>query len=343
MRRKERRKMLILFVALILAMIVFGIGLKIFENHMPEPVISEDGFLMDEQSEELTALGSLKLNGNIYSYYHDFETYLIMGTDKTGADSKVYQGSMSDFLMLVIVDKTDNNYSFLPINRDTMSEVRLIQDDGTGVATAELQLCTAHWYGGNAEQSCANTVESISKLFGGLKINGYYAIPMDAIPKLNHSVGGVTVTLLEDFQDIDRQMKKGETLALSDEQAYRYIHDRYGVGDEKNTSRMKRQQQYMEAFFTKAKEKAKSDKAYVGQLFREFEQTATTNLTAKKISGLTNRLIKGTQKGFFEIKGTSKIGKALGDGIDHAEFYPDKESIIDVMTKIYGLKMTNYK
>ena len=327
--------MLILFVALILAMIVFGIGLKIFENHMPEPVISEDGFLMDEQSEELTALGSLKLNGNIYSYYHDFETYLIMGTDKTGADSKVYQGSMSDFLMLVIVDKTDNNYSFLPINRDTMSEVRLIQDDGTGVATAELQLCTAHWYGGNAEQSCANTVESISKLFGGLKINGYYAIPMDAIPKLNHSVGGVTVTLLEDFQDIDRQMKKGETLALSDEQAYRYIHDRYGVGDEKNTSRMKRQQQYMEAFFTKAKEKAKSDKAYVGQLFREFEQTATTNLTAKKISGLTNRLIKGTQKGFFEIKGTSK---ALGDGIDHAEFYPDKESIIDVMTKIYGLK-----
>ena len=330
--------MLILFVALILAMIVFGIGLKIFENHMPEPVISEDGFLMDEQSEELAALGSLKLNGNIYSYYHDFETYLIMGTDKTGADSKVYQGSMSDFLMLVIVDKTDNNYSFLPINRDTMSEVRLIQDDGTGVATAELQLCTAHWYGGNAEQSCANTVESISKLFGGLKINGYYAIPMDAIPKLNHSVGGVTVTLLEDFQDIDRQMKKGETLALSDEQAYRYIHDRYGVGDEKNTSRMKRQQQYMEAFFTKAKEKAKSDKAYVGQLFREFEQTATTNLTAKKISGLTNRLIKGTQKGFLEIKGTSKIGKALGDGIDHAEFYPDKESIIDVMTKIYGLK-----
>lgn len=330
--------MLILFVALILAMIAFGIELKIFENHMPEPVISEDGFLMDEQSEELAALGSLKLNGNIYSYYHDFETYLIMGTDKTGADSKVYQGSMSDFLMLVIVDKTDNNYSFLPINRDTMSEVRLIQDDGTGVATAELQLCTAHWYGGNAEQSCANTVESISKLFGGLKINGYYAIPMDEIPKLNHSVGGVTVTLLEDFQDIDRQMKKGETLALSDEQAYRYIHDRYGVGDEKNTSRMKRQQQYMEAFFTKAKEKAKSDKAYVGQLFREFEQTATTNLTAKKISGLTNRLIKGTQKGFFEIKGTSKIGKALGDGIDHAEFYPDKESIIDVLTKIYGLK-----
>ena len=320
--------MLILFVALILAMIAFGIGLKIFENHMPEPVISEDGFLMDEQSEELAALGSLKLNGNIYSYYHDFETYLIMGTDKTGADSKVYQGSMSDFLMLVIVDKTDNNYSFLPINRDTMSEVRLIQDDGTGAATAELQLCTAHWYGGNAGQSCANTVESISKLFGGLKIDGYYAIPMDEIPKLNHSVGGVTVTLLEDFQDIDRQMKKGETLALSDEQAYHYIHDRYGVGDEKNTSRMKRQQQYMEAFFTKAKEKAKSDKAYVSQLFRKFEQTATTNLTAKKNSGLTNRLIKGHKKDFLKYRVRVKSGKPLGMELIMLNFILTKNQLL---------------
>lgn len=330
--------MVLLFATLLLAMIAFGIGLKIFENHMPEPVIADDGFLTDDQSEELTPLGTLKINGNIYSYYHEFETYLIMGTDKTGTDSKVYQGSMSDFLMLVIIDKTDNNYSFLPINRDTMSEVRLIQDDGTGAATAQLQLCTAHWYGGNASQSCANTMESISKLFGGLKIDGYYAIPMDEIPKLNHSVGGVTVTLLEDFRKIDRQMKKGETLVLSDEQAYHYIHDRYGVGDEKNTSRMKRQQQYMEAFFAKAKEKTQSDKTYVNELFRELEQTATTNLTAKKVSLITNRLVKGTQKGFFEIQGTSKIGKALGDGVDHAEFYPDKKSLIDVMTKIYGLK-----
>lgn len=330
--------MLILFAALIFMMIAFGIGLKIFENHMPEPVILEDGFLTEDESEQFTALGSLKLNGNIYSFYHEFETYLLMGTDKTGAGSKVYQGSMSDFLMLVIVDKTEDNYSFLPINRDTMSEVRLIQDDGTGVATAELQICTAHWYGGNASQSCANTVESVSKLFGGLKIDGYYAVPMDEIPKLNHSVGGVKLTLSEDFQEIDRQMEKGKTLVLSDEQAYHYVHDRYGVGDEKNTSRMKRQQEYMTAFFAKAKGRAKSDKTYVNQLFHEMEQTATTNLSAKKVSFITNQMIKGTQKGFFEIQGTSKIGKALGDGIDHAEFYPDKESIVDVLTKIYGLK-----
>lgn len=43
-------------------------------------------------------------------------------------------------------------------------------------------------------------------------------------------------------------MKKGATINLDDEQAYAYVHDRYGVGNEENTSRMKRQQQYMTGF-----------------------------------------------------------------------------------------------
>ena len=34
-----------------------------------------------------------------------------------------------------------------------MTEVALIDHNGEGEATANIQLCTAHWYGGNREQS----------------------------------------------------------------------------------------------------------------------------------------------------------------------------------------------
>ena len=68
---------------------------------------------------------------------------------------------MADFLMLVIVDKTDGTYSFLQFNRDTMTEISLINHDGKGAATATIQLCTAHWYGGTKEQSCKNTVKAV--------------------------------------------------------------------------------------------------------------------------------------------------------------------------------------
>lgn len=77
---------------------------------------------------------------------------------------QITRESMADFLMLVIVDKTENTYSFLQFNRDTMTEVALIDHNGEGEATANIQLCTAHWYGGNREQSCENTVKSVKKL-----------------------------------------------------------------------------------------------------------------------------------------------------------------------------------
>ena len=107
-----------------------------------------------------------------------------------------------------------------------MTEVALIDHNGEGEATANIQLCTAHWYGGNREQSCENTVKSVKKLLGGIQIDGYYELPMKAIPVLNKQVGGVTVTLEDDFSSVDAAMVKGKTITLSDSQAFHYIHDR---------------------------------------------------------------------------------------------------------------------
>lgn len=48
--------------------------------------------------------------------------------------------------------------------------------------------------------------------------------------------------------------------------------------------------------------------------------------------------MEGESKGIREFEGTYKLGQALGDGLDHNEFYIDKESKIQVMTEMYGLE-----
>ena len=242
-------------VVFILFITVLGYGLQYVDNKTEKANVSDESSINDWKIQ--VPRGKIKLNGNKYEYYHDFENYLLIGTDATGNNKNGadYQGSMADFLMLVIVDKTENTYSFLQFNRDTMTEVALIDHNGEGEATANIQLCTAHWYGGNREQSCENTVKSVKKLLGGIQIDGYYELNMNEIPKLNSMVDGVTVTLEDDFSKKYPKMKKGATINLDDEQAYAYVHDRYGVGDEENTSRMKRQQQYMTGFFKKLQEK----------------------------------------------------------------------------------------
>ena len=333
-KRKKYIKIVVGVVAFILFIAVLGYGLQYVDNKTEKANVSDESSINDWKIQ--VPRGKIKLNGNKYEYYHDFENYLLIGTDATGNDKNGadYQGSMADFLMLVIVDKTENTYSFLQLNRDTMTEVALIDHNGEGEATANIQLCTAHWYGGNREQSCENTVKSVKKLLGGIQIDGYYELNMSEIPKLNNMVDGVTVTLEDDFSKKYPKMKKGATINLDDEQAYAYVHDRYGVGDEENTSRMKRQQQYMTGFFKKLQEKVKANPNYANEVFESLQDVSTTDITIGKIC---NIFASGTDKGIFELAGKSKIGQALGDEIDHMEFYVNKKAMVSTMSELFGI------
>ena len=344
---KKKRKKYIKIAAgiliFILFIIAFGYGLQYIDNKTEKTNVSDEDSINDWNVQ--VARGKIKLNKKKYDYYHDFENYLLIGTDALGNDGEgdEYQGSMADFLMLVIVDKTDGTYSFLQFNRDTMTEISLINHDGKGAATATIQLCTAHWYGGTKEQSCKNTVKAVKKLLGGMEINGYYELNMSEIPTLNQIVGGVTVTLEEDFTDKYPEMKKGATLQLTDDEAYAYVHDRYGVGDEENASRMKRQQQYMTGFFKKLQDKIKSNSNYTTEIFEQLQDKATTDITVGTISNISNIFASGTNKGIYELQGESKVGQSLGDDLDHMEFYVDKDSMVTTMEDLFGIKEHNNK
>ena len=127
--------------------------------------------------EEFKPTMELQLGDAVYGSDHEIDTYLFMGTDYSGNEQgtgEEYRGTMADFFILVTVDHTDQSYSYIELNRDTMTEVVLLQTDGSDGASAVLQLCTAHWYGGNRKASCKNTVKAVSDLFGGLPIDDYY-------------------------------------------------------------------------------------------------------------------------------------------------------------------------
>lgn len=339
MKKKRKRyiKTAVFILGFVLFMAALGYGLQYIDNKSEKANVSDESSINDWNVQ--VPRGKIKLNGKKYEYFHDYENYLLIGTDATGNNSdKDYQGSMADFLMLVIVDKTDNSYSFLQFNRDTMTEITLIDHNGEGEATANIQLCTAHWYGGNSQQSCENTVNAVKKLLGGMQIDGYYEINMNKIPTLNNLVGGVTVKLEDDFAKKYPEMKKGATIQLNDDEAYAYVHDRYGVGDEENTSRMKRQQQYMTGFFKKLQEKIKSDSTYASKIFYDLEDSATTDISIGKISNISNIFANGTDKGIFQLSGKSKVGQALGDELDHMEFYVDRKAMVQTMEELFGIQ-----
>ncbi len=283
----------------------------------------------------------LTMYGADYTYDHRIESYLLIGTDHSGREDgrgDRYQGSMADFLALLVLDKTDEKYSLIHLNRDTVTKIQLLLEDDSVGEYRDMQLCTAHWYGSSREVSCENTVEAVSAMLGELPVDGYYSLPMDEIPSLNSVVGGVTVTVEDDFSSTDPSLEMGKTVTLSDEQAFHYVRDRMDVGDGGNRSRMRRQRQYLKGFEEKAKEQAKEDPQLAAEIYQGFQQMAVTDLNGNQVSKIANLLVKYEDGGHYEFEGKTEEGDILGDGMDHAMFFPDKASVIEVMTEAYSLQ-----
>ena len=341
MREKSKAIRAIIEIAVVVLVIfaVYFIVRQIDHNSSKNEVASETGteqVWKEFEQKDVT----IKINKKKYTLDHPVKTYLFLGTDKSGneeATDDEYQGSMADALMLVVIDEQEKSYGILQLNRDTITEVPMLLADGTANASAKMQLCTAHWYGKDKTASCENTVNTVSKMLGGVPIDGYYALQMEAMSLLNHEVGGVTVTLEDDMTSLDPEMKKGTTLTLTDHQAELLIQTRYAMDDDRNTERMRRQQIFMKAFMNKMKEKNAEDVNATIELYDRLRPYATENINMNELTTILQNMQGYSDKGIIIIDGESRIGEKLHDGENHWEFYMDKDSLESAMKELYPL------
>lgn len=289
----------------------------------------------DQHEDEHT--GKLKIGKQKYTYDDTIKAYLIMGTDDSGNEEEKgddYVGSMADYLAVIIMDKTKETCGVVEINRNTITDVNIIDQYGDGEALAVAQICIAHAYGGSKWMSCQNTVRAVSRVLGKLPIDGYYAVGMSDIPKVNHAVGGVEVTIRDDFSQTDPSLVMGKTIHLSDEQAFHYLHDRMNVGGGDNIARMERQETYLKAVLEKA---SGDDGAYAMAIWDALEDDAVTDMSDRDISALQNAYSAYRNEGFFSLEGDTIEADTFHNGRLHEEFYPNEEFLADTLTDLCNL------
>ena len=287
----------------------------------------------------------IDLNDMEYATSDNLKSYLFIGTDHSGNESakdESYQGSMADFLLVAILNKTQKTYGFIQLNRDTITEVMILDNDGEITGSSQEQLCTAHWYGGSRQQSCRNTVDAVSELLGGLSIDGYYSVGMNEIAQLNHIIGGATVTIEDDFSKVDPSLVKGRTITLTDEQAYNYLHARMGVGDGENESRMRRQRTYMEAVYDKVIDRVRTEKSFLDDITETLGDCVTTNMDGDDFGQIRNVFRDGKDLGILVPEGETAVGARLDDGLDHTEFYMDEDSLAKIMIPLCNLQIDDF-
>ena len=116
---------------------------------------------------------------------------------------KLYYNILADKALKVKISQKWRK--LLSVDRNTVTPVRSLADDGTYLATTDIQLSLAYSMGPDQNMRAENTVDAVSTLLKGQKIDGYAMINMSAIQVVNDMVGGVTVTIEDDFSERDKR------------------------------------------------------------------------------------------------------------------------------------------
>ena len=245
-----------------------------------------------EQRDAVESIGSLEgrfasealtmqYGGRTWTYRgRELTNLLLIGVDWEESENTVsrrYVGQ-ADFLFLITIDRENKIVSTLQLDRDTMADIRVYGPFGDYTGIQKTQICLSHAYGKSDAQNCENTVWAVSRLLGGIPIDGYITLDMSGITALNDALGGVTVTLKEDFSALDPEMTKGATLTLRGMQAEIFVRSRMDVGDGTNVSRMQRQHTFIRSAEELLVQRMNEDMNYAGTLYDTLAGHMTTNI-----------------------------------------------------------------
>lgn len=276
----------------------------------------------------------MEYQGQTFRLRNRLTTILLAGTDRrmedTVAANEYRNGGQADFLLLLVIDDNRDTIQPVHINRDTMAEITVLSVLGQETGTRTAQLCLAHGFGDGAEQSCELLVRAVSKRLLDVPVDHYAVMNLDGIAALNDAIGGVEVTLQEDFTAYDPQMTAGKTLRLKGSQAEIYVRQRYYVGEQTNTARMSRQQTYMRAAAKAVESRVRTDAGFITALFSLVEPYLVTDMGRGRIANLSNSAEQYELLPMLELEGEAVLGES-----GFMEFYPTEASVTETVLEAF--------
>lgn len=285
-----------------------------------------------DPSARFEGIPTIEQDGVLYRLNRRLTTILLMGVDRDAekvAGGTFRDGGQADFLALVVINDSEKTVSVIQINRDTMVNLRVFNSVGVEIGTREAQICLAHAFADGSELSCELTVEAVSKLLNDTPIDYYMRLSLDGIPTLNDALGGVEVTLEDDFSMLDPEMTAGKTLILHGMQAEYYTRHRKEIGDGSNAARLKRQRNYLNAAIPLLRQRISEDPGFIRSLYAELEPYLTTSIGRGAFYNIADKASRYNADTIVEIEGETRIGWR-----DFMEFYPDEDALRQVLIDI---------
>lgn len=307
------------------------------ENSYEQQVAGQTDTTQDSGQEKWQE-GVVAYQGKEYLYNTDIKTYLMMGVDIDGPvqqSSDYTQGGQSDALFLLVVNNKTEQLQVISINRNTMADIELCDEEGIDMGPLKTQICLQHAFGDGKRLSCSKTVDAVSGLFQNIPISGYLAMNMGGIPQMNDAVGGVEVTVQQDisFPKAGVNLKKGQKVTLNGMQAYYYLHGRDTEEYDSATKRLQREEQYIVAYMDKLKKVSTENPDQVTEIYNSVSDYLVTSVDfTSMIEQLMNYSFSEDQ--MYTVPGKTVEGKPI-DGKRYEEYHVDEDAMEELIMKVF--------
>ena len=300
----------------------------------PVPTQSADVVIDGASSadDEMLDAYTIRYNGKLYRYNDQVVNLLFMGIDDDSPDieeGKYASAVQADVIILGVMDRKNGKLTLISLSRDTMCSFERFNSEGESLGMTEAQLALSFAYGDGGKISCELCSGAVSTIFKGLQIHGYCALYLDGLSIINDAVGGVEVTILDDYNYNDWTMTQGATVRLNGTQARKYLVARSHTLDG-NLNRMQKQKQYLKALFSQTRSTLKSDPTQVLSIYSAAQDYIITDLSVSDLTYLATQALDMS----LDPDIRSVEGEVEQNG-NYAEYYIDEEKLMDLMLDVF--------
>ncbi len=323
----------------------FGIVRAMGKNHLYQSTTAKQPVLQSVTEEALTQKeseawqdGWVKYKNTVYAYNEDILTFLIMGIDKQSDAEEVAEGTnggQADALFLAVLNPRNRQMKVIGINRNTMTDIDIYDENGTYTSTVKAQIAIQHGFGNGMEESCEYQKKAVANLFYQLPIHGYAAVNMSAIATINDAVGGVEVTVPADLDGFGEEFIEGKQLQLQGENAFWFVKYRdtevFGSAD----LRLERQKEYLNGLIEEAKQAVHKDVSVVIDLYQAVKPRMVTDISLDEAVYLAPILAEYAfgREDFYLVPGETVMGEKF------EEFYLDEDAMFEMILDIFYEKV----
>lgn len=330
-KRKKHRMRNFYIGSVIAALFLLGIGGGILWQKTKKGEDEPEVNAPQENTEIVT------YQGEQYVYNEHLSHFLFLGIDKekqqeTNVGSG--QAGQADTIFLLSRDRIQKTMTLLAIPRDTMTEIQVFGPEGKSLGNTVDHLNLAYGYGDGGRESCILMKESVSNLLYGLPIQGYCSVTMDAMTVLADSVGGVSVPISdESLEQVNASWTKGSQVKLTGDTVEQFLRSRDIEESQSALGRLKRQQEFLQAYGKKAKEIYQKNPSLPVQLYDNIKPYMVTNIGKDQFVQMMTDFSSDEEVESKMLPGTG----TTENGYD--EYHVDEDALYELILKQYYVEV----